>query len=655
MSDLNPERRVQLQELENNFKSALELHGAGQLAEARRLYEKILEVVPRHADTLDLLGRCVFEQGEHAMAVAILTRAVTENPGSPSPWNHLGVAARAVGDLQTATKAFQQTVKLRSDFADGHLNLAVTRCDGGDFRGALEPARRAAQLAPDAAETRLRLGVVLRHLGEHSAALEHLEQAARLGPLVTEAYLHLSACHGALENQRERGLAIKRGILTAPGSPEIYTHLGRSTHPDDVDNTVEWARRAIVLRPLEPRMWDHLAARHHAENRFEGIISCARRSMILAPDLVIPYNNLATGLFNTGTYKSSIRAARAGLIIKPDFPEVAYILCQSAFCDGQPALGWRHWSSRYRLDEAPGRIGLPPVEWRPDLATSGPVLVCAEQGVGDEILYFSCLPDLVSEISDVVVECEPRCRAILERSFPTITVVERSMRDDAELGLSHDYGDIVARHGIGSYIFCGTLPEVFRRDVAMEPPGGGYLVVDPREAAAWKRRLEAIGPPPYIGVCWRSGLSLTAQRTMFYPDAVDLFSGLPDGNPIYISLQYGERGDDLDRVRARLKRVVHEFDDLDQMLELDRVAALMSCLDLVIAPSSTVCHLACSVGVPTIAMDKSNFMCVDERDPLFLNLYPVMRRDEVANPRLAAERTGEAVKFFLENGHLPRA
>ena len=69
MSDLTPERRAQLQELENTIKRALMLHGAGQLVEAGALYEKILEVVPRHADTLDLLGRCLFERGEHASAI----------------------------------------------------------------------------------------------------------------------------------------------------------------------------------------------------------------------------------------------------------------------------------------------------------------------------------------------------------------------------------------------------------------------------------------------------------------------------------------------------------------------------------------------------------------------------------------------------------
>ena len=127
----------------------------------------------------------------------------------------------------------------------------------------------------------------------------------------------------------------------------------------------------------------------------------------------------------------------------------------------------------------------------------------------------------------MIVECEPRWRAMLETNFPDITVVERRMIDDPELGLSHDYTEIVADHRIGAHVLCGTLPEIFRRDVTLEPPRAGYLLADPKEVEFWRARLSALGPPPYIGVCWRSGLMLTAQRTMYYPDAVELFSQLP--------------------------------------------------------------------------------------------------------------------------------
>lgn len=655
MSELTPARRIQLRELENSFRTGLALHDAGRLDEAGGFYEKVLEVIPGHAETLDLYGRLLFERGEAARSVAVLREAVIASPRSASCWNHLGVASRATGDLEAAVAAFEKTVELRADHVEAHLNLAVVLADLDRIEAALPSAARAAELAPENFSVRLRLGAVLRALRRFEDAVVELRTAARLDPLVVETYLHLSACHGALKDPGRRRKAVRRGILIAPAGHEIHTHLGRDGGSGVAGaDAASWARRATRLRPSEHRMWDHLAAICHGENRFAEIVAHARRSILLAPGEIASYNNLATGLFNTGDYRRSIWSARAGLAVSPNFSELEFILCQSAFCDGRPDLAWRHWPSRYRLDEAPGRVGLPARQWRRGQKTSARLLVCAEQGVGDEILYFSCLPDLMSEVGDLVVECEPRWQALLERSMPGIVTVPRQTRDDPALGLVHDYTSLVRDFGIECHVPCGSLPEFYRRDVASDPPRGGYLRADPIEADAWRRRLAQIGPGPFIGVCWRSGLTLTPQRTMYYPDAVELISQLPRENRTLISLQYGELGDDLRRVENELDLRVHHFEGLDQTFELDRVAALMSCLDLVIAPSSTVCHLASSMGVPTIAMDKSNFMCANERDPLFLNLYPVMRRNEVANPSLAASRAARAVEFFLANGQLPR-
>ncbi len=654
MRDPSPERRAQARDLEKNFKTALELHEAGRLTEAGEFYERILAVLPRHADTLDLLGRSLLERGDLERAFEILSRAVSANPRAPSAWNHLGIVARARGDLESAVRAFQQVIDLHPDHIEGLLNLSIALGDLRRWQAALGPVERARDLGPDVFAVRLRTGVVLRNLKKYADAVVELRAASRLNPLDPEPYLHLSACHGALEDAESRGEAIRRGILAMPERHEVYTHLRAATAEAIGVDPVEWARRAVTLRPLEHLMWDHLASCCHSETRFHQVVAAARRSMMLSPGSIASYNNLATGYFHVGGYDQAIRAGLTGLMISPGFPEIEFILCQSAFCGGRAELGWRHWPARLRLDEAPARLGLPKHAWRPDLPVDGPLLICAEQGVGDEILYFSCLPDLLADAGTLIVECEPRWRAILERSFPDIITSPRQMRSDPGLGPVHDYADLTEQYGIASYVLCGTLPEFYRRDVHRDPPRGGYLAVDAKEAEIWNRRLPALGRGPYIGVCWRSGLTLTADRTMYYPDAVDLLSRLPAESATFVSLQYGELGDDLQRIQDSLGVTVHHFEDLDQRLELDRVAALMSCLDLVIAPSSTVCHLASSVGVPTIAMDKSNFMCVDERDPMFLNVYPVMRRDEPANPGLAAKRTGAAVTFFLANGYLPR-
>ena len=51
------------------------------------------------------------------------------------------------------------------------------------------------------------------------------------------------------------------------------------------------------------------------------------------------------------------------------------------------------------------------------------ILVYGEQGIGDEIMFASCLPELIEQADRCLVACEPRLVPLFRRSFPTATVV----------------------------------------------------------------------------------------------------------------------------------------------------------------------------------------------------------------------------------------
>ena len=60
------------------------------------------------------------------------------------------------------------------------------------------------------------------------------------------------------------------------------------------------------------------------------------------------------------------------------------------------------------------------------------LLVYAEQGLSDQIMFASCLPDLLPQVGGCVVECAPRLVPIFRRSFPAARI-EPQARDDASL------------------------------------------------------------------------------------------------------------------------------------------------------------------------------------------------------------------------------
>ncbi len=123
------------------------------------------------------------------------------------------------------------------------------------------------------------------------------------------------------------------------------------------------------------------------------------------------------------------------------------------------------------------------------------ILVHAEQGIGDEILFASCVPDLIVRAGHVVIVCDPRLTALFARSFPQATVHGIARRTDcrgAELSERIDY-----------QIPAGSLPRYFRATAAAFPHRRQFLVADRQQLSAWRKRLATLGAGLKVGISWR--------------------------------------------------------------------------------------------------------------------------------------------------------
>src|SRR5262249_15923717 len=133
------------------------------------------------------------------------------------------------------------------------------------------------------------------------------------------------------------------------------------------------------------------------------------------------------------------------------------------------------------------------------------VLVYREQGVGDEIMFASGYDDIIAATREVVIECDPRLTSLFARSFPSAEVG----------GRSHDVLGRVTMHDFDRSIPAGTRPHIFRRTVADFPERRVVLKADPERVDEWRERLREVGPPPYVGLSWRSKIQ-TAERRLEY-------------------------------------------------------------------------------------------------------------------------------------------
>jgi hypothetical protein len=257
-------------------------------------------------------------------------------------------------------------------------------------------------------------------------------------------------------------------------------------------------------------------------------------------------------------------------------------LAHCLLSEGEFAAGWEEYEWRLEAPDAASARRFPFPAWKGEALEGRTLLVRSEQGVGDEVMFASCLPDAIAASGHCVVECSRRLAPLFRRSFPAATVVARNL--EAPPGWA-------ALPRIDLQVMAGSLPRYFRRSRGAFP-GRPYLVADGKAAAAWRERF---GGGLVAGIAWTGGLpsTLRAARSLVLEDLAPLLSA-PGWR--FVSLELYDRRSEVDALRARHGAELALTHGLGG--DLDEFAAALAALDLVITVPTATAHIAGALGKP---------------------------------------------------------
>lgn len=354
------------------------------------------------------------------------------------------------------------------------------------------------------------------------------------------------------------------------------------------------ARAAARRRPRSRASWFSLGLALLADHAYaEALETCDRALAAGALDADI-HANRAIALQNLGRFDLAAAGYRHALEHTPDHPLARFHAGLLALMLGRYDEGWPLYETRLASAGVATRQHYPRWEGRDPRGRT--VLVHGEQGLGDEVMFASCIPDLERAGARCVVECDPRLRALFARSFPEAAVYPAA--PDQRVPAA------IAALGIDAAVPGGSLPLYFRTRATDFPAHGGYLRADAERVAAWRARLDALGPGLKVGVSWKGGTH--ASRAPLR--SIDFDRWLPilrTEGAHFISLQY--TADAAATVAAMREthgiRVSHWP---EAIADYDETAALVSALDLTISVCTSIVHLAGALGRPVWVMAPVN-------------------------------------------------
>jgi tetratricopeptide (TPR) repeat protein len=545
---------------------ALRHHSAGELQAAEAMYREVLRLEPENADALHLLGVIAYQVGRHGLALKLVRRALDIDPAQARFHNTQGMVLMGRGARREAIAAYERALALQPGFGEAHNNLGNALRAEGRIGDAEACYRRALELNANIPEAHNNLGTVLKLKGEVDGAIACFRRALELRPAYAEA---LSNLGNALEEA------------------------------DRLEEAEECCRRAIALKPDLAGAHGNLGNVLNKQGNCREALLAHERSIALSPEFAPAHCNMGVVLYTLGRVEEAMASYRRALALDSGYAAAQWGIALAHLIRGEYDPGWKQYEWRWEgcAHLGRGRPRMALAQWRGEPLEGRRILIHAEQGLGDEIMFASILPEIVAESAACLIECSPKLEKLFRRSFPGAAVLGNDR--DAPGWEDRIAGWLASLPAVDFVSPIGSLARYRRARLADFPAHRGYLKADRRRVAYWKSRVDKLGRGRKIGVAWRGGLPATgaARRSMSLEQLVPV---LRQPGLRFVSLQYGECSEEVARLARETGIEVAHWREAHE--DFDETAALAKALDLVLSVCSSVIHLGGALGQRTWVM-----------------------------------------------------
>ena len=328
------------------------------------------------------------------------------------------------------------------------------------------------------------------------------------------------------------------------------------------------------------------------QEKLEESVQIYQKTLKIQPNDADAYNNLGNALREQGKLEESIRIFQKATHTQPNHAEAHNNLAMILLLKGDFENGWKQYEWRRQCNNFPfEKRDFPQPFWEGTDLKDKSILVWTEQGIGDEIMFSSILPDLLNINANVIVESDRRMVSLFQRSFPKIQFIPRQNPPNSQLlNTTMDYQ--VPIGSLGKWLRIDENSFILHRHT--------YLCACPKKTSKIRKKYQELAKGKIlIGISWKSTRINQRQTYSKKKKSTSLEYWQPvlaQRNCYFINLQYGNVKQELNDFQKHTDLNIHQDEEIDSLSNLDDFAAQISALDLVISTPNTTVHLAGALG-----------------------------------------------------------
>jgi Flp pilus assembly protein TadD len=342
-------------------------------------------------------------------------------------------------------------------------------------------------------------GLRLSSLGRHADAIAQFEQALAAEPDDPKVLFALGNTASQLGLAGPAEQFYRRVLSLDPCRKEAIVNLANLLRAaGQYDAAIALLIPAVAREPRSPELHLTLGSAWREKGDSERATVHYQAALVAHPGYAPALANLADMLADSGDRDAARTLYDKAIKADPGNGQARLNRAVLHLLNGDLKEGWRDYAAR---TDVPGKVPAMAGEqrlaiWSGDSLKKKRLLVRAEQGVGDPLMFASLIPDLAS---------------LFARSFPDIAVRPASIKTIGGIPTA-DYGWLKAAGGANAWVLMGGLPRILRGSPDAFPNPHRFLVPDADELARWK---DVFGDKA-IGISWRSGKRGGGDRDLQY-------------------------------------------------------------------------------------------------------------------------------------------